>query len=37
METPDRPATTSFWTIEVLDGRVEDVRNRIGPARPTHW
>jgi hypothetical protein len=33
MKTLDRVTVAPFWTIEVLDGRVEDVRNRISPVR----
>jgi hypothetical protein len=37
MKTLDRTAANPFWNIEVLDGRVEDVRNRIGLARRSNW
>jgi hypothetical protein len=33
MKTLDKVAVAPFWTIEVLDGRVEDVRSRLAPTR----
>jgi len=29
----EKVAVAPFWTIQVLDGRVEDVRSRLSPIR----